>query len=138
MLPRLESYEAVCREFSWRIPEFYNIGVDLCDKWAADPSRLALIHERRDGSASCPMRLGASSNGRARRTAASHRTWSFPDGSATARRRPPSLVDREARARVLRLLQLVDRDMLHVISDVVSTLGAALDRESESLAAPQV
>ncbi len=50
MLPRLESYEAVCREFSWRIPEFYNIGVDLCDKWARDPSRLALIHERRDGS----------------------------------------------------------------------------------------
>lgn len=52
MLPRLESYEAVCREFSWRIPEFYNIGVDLCDKWAHDPSRLALIHERRDGSVS--------------------------------------------------------------------------------------
>ena len=51
MLPRLESYEAVCRDFSWRIPEFYNIGVDLCDKWAADPSRLALVHERRDGSA---------------------------------------------------------------------------------------
>ena len=50
MLARLASYEAVCREFSWRIPEFYNIGVDLCDKWAADPSRLALIHERRDGS----------------------------------------------------------------------------------------
>jgi acetyl-CoA synthetase len=50
MLPRLESYEAVCREFSWRIPEFYNIGVDLCDKWAHDPSRLALIHERRDES----------------------------------------------------------------------------------------
>ncbi|HYJ20026.1 MAG TPA: acyl-CoA synthetase [Burkholderiales bacterium] len=50
MLPRLESYEAVCREFSWRIPEFYNIGVDLCDKWADDPSRLALIHEKRDGS----------------------------------------------------------------------------------------
>jgi len=52
MLPRLESYEAVCREFSWRIPEFYNIGVDLCDKWAHDPSRLALIHERRDESVS--------------------------------------------------------------------------------------
>jgi acetyl-CoA synthetase len=51
MLPRLESYEAVRREFSWRIPELYNIGVDLCDKWAVDPSRLALIHERRDGSA---------------------------------------------------------------------------------------
>jgi len=50
MLPRLDSYEAVRRQFAWQIPPFYNIGVDLCDKWAADASRLALIHERRDGS----------------------------------------------------------------------------------------
>jgi len=49
MLPRLASYEAVCRAFSWQIPERYNIGVDICDKWAADPARLALVHERRDG-----------------------------------------------------------------------------------------
>src|ERR1017187_4645430 len=50
MLPRLDSYEAICRQFEWAVPEFYNIGVDLCDKWAADASRLALIHERRDGA----------------------------------------------------------------------------------------
>lgn len=50
MLPRLDSYEAVRRQFAWQIPSFYNIGVDLCDKWAADASRLALIHERRDGT----------------------------------------------------------------------------------------
>ena len=50
MLPRLDSYEAVRQHFAWQIPPFYNIGVDLCDKWATDASRLALIHERRDGS----------------------------------------------------------------------------------------
>ncbi|HVY05574.1 MAG TPA: acyl-CoA synthetase [Burkholderiales bacterium] len=50
MLPRLESYEALRRDFRWRIPSRYNIGVDLCDKWADGPSRLALIHERRDGA----------------------------------------------------------------------------------------
>ena len=50
MLPKLDSYEAIRRQFRWEIPAFYNIGVDLCDKWASDISRLALIHERRDGT----------------------------------------------------------------------------------------
>ena len=50
MLPRLSSYEAVCRAFAWHIPARYNIGVDICDKWAADPARLALVHETRDGA----------------------------------------------------------------------------------------
>ena len=51
MLPQLDSYEAIYRRFEWAVPEFFNIGVDICDKWAADATRLALIHERRDGSA---------------------------------------------------------------------------------------
>ena len=51
MLPHSDSYEAICRRFEWAVPEFFNIGVDICDKWAADAARLALIHERRDGSA---------------------------------------------------------------------------------------
>jgi acetyl-CoA synthetase len=50
MLPRLDNYEAICREFEWRIPRYYNLGVDLCDKWALEPSRLALIHETNDGT----------------------------------------------------------------------------------------
>jgi acetyl-CoA synthetase len=50
MLLRLASYEAVRQRFAWQIPALYNIGVDLCDKWATDPGRLALIHERRDGA----------------------------------------------------------------------------------------
>ena len=52
MLQQAESYEAVYRGFRWTIPEYFNIGVDICDKWCADPARLALIHEKRDGSSS--------------------------------------------------------------------------------------
>ena len=29
--------------FRWPIPDVYNIGIDVCDKWASDPERLALI-----------------------------------------------------------------------------------------------
>ncbi len=50
MLQRSGSYEAVRSRFRWAVPDFYNIGVDICDKWADDPARLALIHEKRDGS----------------------------------------------------------------------------------------
>ncbi len=44
------SYDEAVRTFRWRIPERYNIAVDACDKWASDPHRPALLHERRDGS----------------------------------------------------------------------------------------
>ncbi len=50
MLPEGDSYEAVRDRFVWRVPDRYNIAVDVCDRWAdADPQRLALIHKRRDG-----------------------------------------------------------------------------------------
>ncbi len=43
MLPKGDTYEEIRETFSWNIPEFYNIGVDICDKWAnKDPKRLAL------------------------------------------------------------------------------------------------
>ena len=33
------------------MPAHYNIGVDVCDKWAArEPDRLAIVHVRADGS----------------------------------------------------------------------------------------
>ncbi|CAB1080402.1 Acetyl-CoA synthetase (EC [Olavius algarvensis Delta 1 endosymbiont] len=38
------TYDDVCRNFKWDMPEFYNIGVDVCDKWAGDKRRLALIY----------------------------------------------------------------------------------------------
>src|ERR1700733_14525644 len=31
--------------FSWEIPGRYNIGADVCDKWADEPARIALIHK---------------------------------------------------------------------------------------------
>ncbi len=50
MLPLEKSYQSLCREFRWRIPGRYNIGVDICDKWADGSARPALIHEKRDGT----------------------------------------------------------------------------------------
>ncbi len=50
MLPQATSYEELVRAFRWQIPAAYNIGVDVCDKWAEqEPKRLALIHKRQDG-----------------------------------------------------------------------------------------
>jgi acetyl-CoA synthetase len=50
MLPNADSWEGVSRAFVWRVPDRYNIGVDVCDRWAeTEPGRIALIHKRRDG-----------------------------------------------------------------------------------------
>ena len=38
------TYDDVCRNFRWDIPEHYNIGIDVCDKWAGERQRLALIY----------------------------------------------------------------------------------------------
>ncbi|MCP4628688.1 MAG: AMP-binding protein, partial [bacterium] len=38
------TYEEVYRNFKWRMPPVYNIGVDVCDKWADDRDKLALIY----------------------------------------------------------------------------------------------
>ena len=51
MLPAAQTYETLAANFAWQIPERYNIGVDVCDKWADGSGRLALIYEQRDGSA---------------------------------------------------------------------------------------
>ena len=49
MLEKGKDYKELADQFKWYIPEFYNIGVDVCDKWAdSDPNRLALIHKRQD------------------------------------------------------------------------------------------
>lgn len=50
MLPRGETYRDVYDAFRWRIPERYNIVRDVCDRHASDPAKIALIHERPDGS----------------------------------------------------------------------------------------
>lgn len=44
MIERKTPYAETYKEFEWEIPEDYNIGVDICDKWAdVDPDRLAII-----------------------------------------------------------------------------------------------
>src|SRR3954470_14519565 len=44
-LPAGRDYDAVYRQFRWNIPPRYNIGIDCCDRWAAqEPDRLAILH----------------------------------------------------------------------------------------------
>ena len=48
MLPNPQDardFERISAEFSWDLPELYNIGVDVCDKWSHEPNRVALIHK---------------------------------------------------------------------------------------------
>jgi acetyl-CoA synthetase len=43
-------YDTLYRQFRWPLPATYNIGVEVCDRWAAaEPGRLALLHVRPDG-----------------------------------------------------------------------------------------
>ena len=49
MLAPGKTYDEICQNFRWQVPEFYNIGVDICDKHAHRPERLALIHEKASG-----------------------------------------------------------------------------------------
>ena len=50
MLHRADSYAQVVSAFQWQVPAAYNIGVDVCDKWADGSGRLALIYEKSDGA----------------------------------------------------------------------------------------
>lgn len=50
-MPRRTSYEELRRSFAWALPETYNIGVDACDRHAWDAGRIAIIHDREDGTA---------------------------------------------------------------------------------------
>ena len=51
VLPAAREYGALYRSFRWQIPAFYNIGVDVCDRWAGiDPARTAIFNLRADGT----------------------------------------------------------------------------------------
>jgi len=46
----VRDYDTLYRAFRWAIPARYNIGADICDRWAAqDPGRLAILNIRADG-----------------------------------------------------------------------------------------
>jgi acetyl-CoA synthetase len=50
VLPRVKDYDSLIRQFRWPVPARYNIGVDVCDRWAEkEPGRLAILHARPDG-----------------------------------------------------------------------------------------
>lgn len=51
MLPNATSYAQLRDQFVWSIPTHYNIGWDVCDKWArSDPDRVALILDEENRS----------------------------------------------------------------------------------------
>ncbi len=50
VLPHAREYAALYRSFRWQIPARYNIGVDVCDRWAeVDAARTAIFNVRADG-----------------------------------------------------------------------------------------
>ena len=52
MLTPAASYSALYGDFRWQVPDRYNIGVDVCDRWAArEPDRTALIVAGPDNAA---------------------------------------------------------------------------------------
>ena len=49
--PPRSDYDALCRAFRWQVPAHYNIGVDVCDRWAEiEPGRIAIFHVGADGA----------------------------------------------------------------------------------------
>ncbi len=50
MLKHGKTYEEVYNSFRWKVPTYYNIAVDCCDKWAGQRYRLALVYENEKGA----------------------------------------------------------------------------------------
>jgi acetyl-CoA synthetase len=49
MLRHGKTYDEVYNSFRWKVPKYFNIGVDICDKWADERYRMALIYEDEEG-----------------------------------------------------------------------------------------
>ncbi|HVG52741.1 MAG TPA: AMP-binding protein [Xanthobacteraceae bacterium] len=51
VLPAARDYDTLVKDFRWRVPAAFNIGVAVCDVWAArEPRRTAIVHRHPDGS----------------------------------------------------------------------------------------
>src|SRR5262245_5103386 len=51
MLPPGRDYDEIYRKFRWHIPAEFNMGVEVCDRWAdRDPGKLAIVAVRADGT----------------------------------------------------------------------------------------
>ncbi|MCC2113128.1 MAG: acyl-CoA synthetase [Hyphomicrobiales bacterium] len=52
MLPKATSYAELYADFRWHIPDRFNIGIDVCDRWVKiEPDRVAIIDRDADGAA---------------------------------------------------------------------------------------
>lgn len=50
MLQQKPTFKEVTANFTWDIPEFFNIGFDICDKWANDePDKIAIVDVNENG-----------------------------------------------------------------------------------------
>ena len=59
MLEPSPDYDRLVAAFRWAIPKRYNIGVDVCDRWAAaEPERIAVLDVGPDGAVT-PLTYGA-------------------------------------------------------------------------------
>ena len=47
--PNMEDYEATRHSFHLDVPEYFNFGLDVIDRWAEDHTKLALISVSSDG-----------------------------------------------------------------------------------------
>jgi len=45
-----DQYAKLYREFRWHVPERFNIAQVCCERWARDPSRVAILHEDATGA----------------------------------------------------------------------------------------
>ena len=60
MLPAARTYDELCERFRWEVPERYNMGADVCDKWAeSQPERIAIIDKGRIAKRGSPAQLKA-------------------------------------------------------------------------------
>ena len=44
-----DDYETHCRDFNWGVPEYFNFGFDVVDRWSKDRTKLALVSIDRSG-----------------------------------------------------------------------------------------
>ena len=50
VLPKARDYDTLYNAYRWQVPAAFNIGVAVCDVWAArDPRRTAIVHYLQDG-----------------------------------------------------------------------------------------
>ena len=98
MLPDAKTYDELVARFRWDIPEFYNIGQDVCDRWAEKEPDASGAHIHRRGGADHPIsrtaRCGRNPTGSptcSRQTASPAATgWDFCCRNCRRRRTPIS------------------------------------------------